>query len=102
MLLVSQPEAFALPCTSKTSNAEAHADMYIDTHRHLQLLQSRLVHGVCEVPGCQDETHVNAFQYVIVPTPSGTWRANGVSSEAKLQLTIEKTKYFSVNLIVRA
>ena len=121
MLLVSQPEAFALPCTSKTSNAEAHADMYKDTpryrayvltrernscgiyhyihtERHLQLLQSRLVHGVCEVPGCQDETHVNAFQYVIVPTPSGTWRANGVSSEAKLQLSIEKTKYFSVNL----
>ena len=32
MLLVSQPEAFALPCTSKTSNAEAHADMYKDTH----------------------------------------------------------------------
>ena len=62
------------------------------------MLQSRLVHGVCEVPGCQDETHVNAFQYVIVPTPSGTWRAHGVSSEAKLQLTIEKTKYFSVNL----
>ena len=21
-----------MPCTSKTSNAEAHADMYIDTH----------------------------------------------------------------------
>ena len=32
MLLVSQPEAFALPCTSRTSNAEAHADMYKDTH----------------------------------------------------------------------
>lgn len=65
---------------------------YIHTHRHLQLLQSRLVHGVCEVPDCQDETHVNAFQYVLVPTPTGTVSAIGVSSVAKLQLTVEKTK----------
>ena len=41
LLLVSQPEAFALPCTSKTSNAEAHADMYKDTPRYRAYVLTR-------------------------------------------------------------
>jgi len=72
--LILHSEAFALPITVRTSNAEAHADMciYINapyayfnisasgyikhTHGHLPLLCFDSDFESCEVSECQDKT----------------------------------------------